>query len=69
MKTTVFVCPFVITLYIPYTAFLLKISSLLIQGSFFLARVGAWVKGGVANIWPVKPFETVMVIKGYTNKI
>ena len=21
------------------------------------------------NIWPVKPFETVMVIKGYTNKI
>ena len=36
---------------------------------FFLARVGAWVKGGVTNIWPVKPFETVMVIKGYTNKI
>ena len=23
----------------------------------------------VINIWPVKPFETVMVIKGYTNKI
>ena len=21
------------------------------------------------NIWPVKPFETVMVFKGYTNKI
>ena len=21
---------------------------------FFLARVGAWVKGGVTNIWPVK---------------
>ena len=21
------------------------------------------------NTWPVKPFETVMVIKGYTNKI
>ena len=36
---------------------------------FFLAHVGAWVKGGVTNIWPVKPFETVMVIKGYTNKI
>ena len=36
---------------------------------FFLARVGAWEKGGVKNIWPVKPFETVMVIKGYTNKI
>ena len=32
-------------------------------------RVGAWVKGGVTNIWPVKPFETVMVIKGYINKI
>ena len=27
------------------------------------------MKGGVTNIWPVKPFETVMVIKGYTNKI
>ena len=36
---------------------------------FFLALVGAWVKGGVINIWPVKPFETVIVIKGYTNKI
>ena len=36
---------------------------------FFLALVGDWVKGGVINIWPVKPFETVMVIKGYTNKI
>ena len=23
---------------------------------------------GVVNIWPVNPFETVMVIKGYTNK-
>jgi hypothetical protein len=42
---------------------------LLISREFFLARVGAWVKGGVMNIWPVKPFETVMVIKGYTNKI
>ena len=54
---------------IPYYAFLLKFSSLLISREFFLARVGAWVKGGVMNIWPVKPFETVMVIKGYTNKI
>ena len=34
-----------------------------------LALVGAWVKGGVINIWPVKPFETVMVIMGYTNKM
>ena len=25
---------------------------------FFLAFVGAWVKGGVINIWPVSPFET-----------
>jgi hypothetical protein len=49
--------------------FLLKISSLLISREFFLALVGAWVKGGVKNMWPVKPFETVMVIKGYTNKI
>ena len=23
----------------------------------------------IINIWPVKPFETVMVIKGYANKI
>ena len=23
----------------------------------------------VINIWPVKPFETVMVIEGYTNRI
>ena len=29
----------------------------------------AWVKGAVIDIWPVKPFETVMVITGYTNKI
>jgi hypothetical protein len=36
---------------------------------FFLALVGSWVKGDVINIWPVKPFEAVMVIKGYTNKI
>ena len=36
---------------------------------FFLARVGAWVGWGVMNIWPVKPFETVIVIKGYTNKM
>jgi hypothetical protein len=42
---------------------------LLISREFFLALVGAWVKGGVINIWPVKPFETVIVIKGYTNKI
>ena len=24
--------------------------------------------GGVINIWLVKPFEAVTVIKGYTNK-
>ena len=42
-----------------------KISSLL----FFLALVRAWVKGGVITIWPVKPFENVMMIKGYKNKI
>ena len=48
---------------IPYYMFLLKISSLLIHGVF------SWVKGGVINIWLVKPFETVMVNKGCTNKI
>ena len=30
---------------------------------------GGMGKGVVINIWPVKPFEAVMVIKGYTNKI
>ena len=44
-------------------------SSLLISREFFLARLGACVKGDVMNIWPVKPFETVMVIKGYINTI
>ena len=29
----------------------------------------AWVSGGFIDIWPVKPFETVMGIKGYTNRI
>ena len=41
-----------------------EISSLLRE--FFLEGLG---QGGVTNILPVKPFETVMVIKGYTNKI
>ena len=36
---------------------------------FFLALFGGLGQGGVINILPVKPFETVMVIKGYTNKI
>ena len=35
----------------------------------FLALWGARVRGGVIHIWPVKPFETVPVIKGNTNKI
>ena len=26
------------------------------------------VEDSVIDIWPVKPFETVIVIKGYTNK-
>ena len=39
-------------------------AAMLISREFFLALVGACV-----NIWPVKPFETVMVIKCYTNKI
>ena len=37
---------------------------LLCVWEFFLALVGPWVKGGVINIWPVKPFETVVVIRG-----
>ena len=41
-----------------------EISSLLRE--FFLEGLG---QGGVTNILPVKPFETVMVIKGYTNTI
>ena len=42
---------------------------MLISREFFLALVGAWVKGDVLYIWPVKPFEIVTVIKGYTNTI
>ena len=37
-----------------------------------LALWGARVRGGgviFINTWPVKPFETVPVIKGYTNEI
>ena len=46
------------------SVFLLKISSLLIkEEEFFLALWGARVRGGVISIWPVKPFETVPVIK------
>ena len=32
----------------------------------FLALLG---QVGVIHIWPAKPFESVMVIKGYTNTI
>ena len=42
---------------------------MLISREFLLALVGDGVKGGVINIWPVKPFETVMVIKDYANTI
>ena len=52
---------------IPQSAFL-KINSLLIKG-VFLAPLGARVRGVVINIWHVQPFETVPVIKGYTNTI
>ena len=27
-----------------------------------------WGQGGVINIWPVNPFESLMVIKGCTNQ-
>ena len=51
----------------PHT-FLPKISSLLIKG-VFSCPCGGLGQGVFINIWPVKPFETVIVIKGYTNKI
>jgi hypothetical protein len=35
----------------------------------FLALLGARFRGGIINIWPVKPFETVPVIQGYTYQI
>ena len=50
---------------IPHSAFLLKISSLL--KGVFSCPCGGLGQGGVTNTWPVKPLETVMVIKGYTN--
>ena len=53
---------------IPYYAILLKISSLLIKG-VFSRRLGDLESGGVINICPIKPFATVMTIKGYTNPI
>ena len=53
--------------WILHSAFL-KIFSLLIK-SFFLPSYEGWGRGGVIDIWPVKPFETVPVIKGYTNKM
>ena len=37
--------------------------------NYFLALSGARVRGGDINIMPVKPSETVPVIKGYTNII
>ena len=42
-------------------------SSLLIK--FFLVLFGGLGQGSVIHILPVKPFETVMEIKGFTNKI
>ena len=38
------------------------------EWSFFLPS-GGLGSGGVLNIWPVRPFETVSVITGYTNTI
>ena len=54
---------------IVHSAVLPKSSSSLIKGVISCSCVGAWSQGGVINIFPVKPFETVMVIKGRTNKI
>ena len=47
---------------------LTMISSLLIEG-VFTCPCGGLGQGGVINTWPVEPFETVLVNKGYTNKI
>ena len=52
---------------IPHAVFFLKLSSLLINGALSCPLRGGL--GVVINIWPVKPFETVTVIKGCTNKI
>ena len=41
---------------------------LIIQGVFSCPPGGLGL-GGVVNVWPVKPFETVTVIKGCTNKM
>ena len=50
---------------IPHSAFLPKISSLLIKGGFS-CPCGCL---GVITTWLVKAFETEMVIEGFTNKI
>ena len=44
-----------------------KVSSWLIKGVFSCSFWGLG-SGGVISVLPVKPFETVMVIKDYTNK-
>ena len=36
---------------------------------FFLAHLGATVRGGVINIWPAKSFETVPVIQTNTVEL
>ena len=51
-----------------HSVFLPKISSLLIKGVFLACMVGL-VHRGVINTVPVKPFETVMMIRGYINTI
>ena len=35
----------------------------------FSCPQGGYGQGGVIDIWPLKPFEAVPVIKGYTNNI
>ena len=47
---------------IPHSSFLLKISSLLIKG--VSCPCGGLGQEYVINSWPVKPFETLKVIKG-----
>ena len=36
-------------------------------GDVFMTPPWGLGSGGFTNLWPVKPFETVMVIKGCTN--
>ena len=50
------------------SAFLLKMSSLLIKG-IFSRLLGGYGQGAVVNTQPLQPIEAVPVIKGDTNTL